>query len=396
MPSVGTREGSAIMKALFWVALFLIVYPYVGYVGILWVLGRMKQPESRDAVGASMPKVTLLISAYNEEAAIERKIQNALELNYPKDGLEVVVVSDGSTDSTCKIVSQYAAVGVKLRQYEGRLGKTACLNLAVPLAEGEIVVFSDANALYQPDTIKEFVRHFGDPKVGFVTGSTRYVASHAKGFESVADAMSLYARIGYVTKDLESRVGSCIGADGAIFAIRKNYYEALCQDDINDLVLPLRIMKLGGVGRLALGAVCTEEAFGSPEAQFSRQVRIANRTIRALMNNSDLLNPFKYSVIAFQLISGKVLKMLCPLWMVALLVANLELVSRHWFYTLALAGQVMFYSMVWGASKGVTLLGLSRVVSIAHTFVVVNAAIGLGWLQYLKGETYTTWVPVRK
>lgn len=384
------------MKALFWTALFLIVYPYVGYVGILWVLARMKQQEYRGVVVPSMPKVTVLISAYNEETAIERKIQNALALNYPKDCLEIVVVSDGSTDSTCKIVSQYAAAGVKLRQYEGRLGKTACLNRAVPLAEGEIIVFSDANALYQPGTIGEFVRHFGDPRVGFVTGSTRYVASHTEAFESVADSMSLYARLQHITKDLESRAGSCIGADGAIFAIRKTYYQELQQDDINDLVLPLKIMKRGGVGRLAPGAVCTEEAFGSPEAQFRRQVRIANRTIRALMKNSDLLNPFKYGVIAVQVLSGKVLKMLCPICLLVLFGANLGLVREHWFYVLAFVGQLAIYSMVWLTSMGVKLPGLSRIVSIAHTFVVVNAAIGLGWLHYFRGNTYATWTPVRR
>ena len=340
--------------------------------------------------------VTLVISAYNEEAAIERKIRNSLELTYPKDSLEIVVVSDGSTDKTSEIVSRYAADGVKFLEYGGRIGKTSCLNRAVPLAEGDLIVFSDANAQYHPNTIQEFVRHFDDPKVGFVTGYTKYVTSLGNTGESVADSMSLYGKIQHLTKDLESRVGSCMGADGAIFAIRKSYYEELEQDDINDLVLPLKILRRGGVGQLVSSAVCTEEAFGSPEAQFRRQVRISNRTIRALMKNIDLLNPVKYGVIAFQLLSGKVLKLLCPVYLVVLFGANLWLVNRHWFYTLAFLGQLAIYSMVWAASKGMRLPGLSRIVSIAQTFVVVNAAIGLGWLQYLKGETYTTWSPVRR
>ena len=383
-------------QTLFWGSAFLILYPYVGYVGVLWLLARFKQPQSSESVSFPTRKVTLLISAYNEEATIEHKIRNSLALAYPKDLLEIVVVSDGSTDKTCEIVSRYAAVGLKLRHYEGRMGKTSCLNRAVPLAEGEIIVFSDANAHYPPNTIAELVRHFDDPKVGFVTGSTRYVTTIENHTEAVGESMSLYARFQHLIKDLESTVGSCIGADGAIFAIRKSYYEELDHVDINDLVLPLKILKRGAVGKLASGAVCTEDAVGSPQAQFCRQVRIANRTIRALIKNIDLANPLKFGLISFQLLSGKVLKMLCPIFMVVLLISNLCLLKQHWLYALSFLAQFTVYSMVWLTSEGITLWRLSRGLSVAHTFIVVNLAIGLGWLQYLKGETYATWAPVRR
>ena len=383
-------------QILFWGSAFLILYPYVGYLGVLWLLARFKRPQSRAYASFPTRKATLLISAYNEETTIEQKIRNSLALEYPKDLLELVVVSDGSTDKTCEIVSRYAAVGVKLRHYEGRIGKTSCLNRSVPLAEGEIIVFSDANAHYPPNTIEELIRHFDDPKVGFVTGSTRYVTSIENHTEAIAESMSLYARFQHLIKDLESSVGSCIGADGAIFAIRKSYYEELDDVDINDLVLPLKILKRGAVGKLASGALCTEEAVGSPQAQFCRQVRIANRTIRALIKNIDLANPLKFGLISFQLLSGKVLKMLCPIAMAVLLLSNLWLLQQHWFYALTLFGQITIYSMVWLTSQGITLWGLSRVLPVAHIFIVVNLAIGLGWLQYLKGETYATWAPVRR
>ena len=374
----------------------MILYPYSGYVGVLWLLARFKPRQSHVSVSLPKHKVTLLISAYNEEATIERKIRNSLALDYPKDCLEIVVVSDGSTDKTCEVVSKYASRGITIRNYEGRIGKTACLNRAVLLAEGEIIVFSDANALYPPNTVHELIRHFDDPKVGFVTGSTRYVTSIENDRESVAESMSLYAKVQHLIKDLESSVGSCIGADGAIFAIRKKYYEELDHVDINDLVLPLKILKRGAVGKLASGAVCIEEAFGSPQAQFRRQVRIANRTIRALMKNIDLVNPVKFGLIAFQLLSGKVLKMLCPIAMAVLLISNLWLLSQHWFYVLTFVGQLTVYSTAWLSNKGIRPWGLSRVLSVAHTFMLVNLAISLGWLQYLKGETYTTWAPVRR
>lgn len=374
----------------------MIIYPYIGYVGVLWLLSHFKRPCIASMIAHPRYKVTLLISAYNEEAAIEKKLLNSLALQYPQDLLEIVVVSDDSTDKTCDIVSRYAAMGVKLRHYEGRIGKTACLNRAVPLAVGEIIVFSDANANYHPNAIGELVRFFDDSKVGFVTGTTRYVASGGDRTETAADSMSLYSKLQHLIKDLESQVGSCIGADGAIFAIRKAFYEELCQTDINDLVLPLKIIERGAVGRLAPGAFCTESAFGSPEAQFRRQVRIANRTIRALMKNLELANPFKFGLISFELISNKVLRMLCPIAMAALFFSNLVLINQHWFYTLTFLVQTGIYSMIWLMNRGARTWGLSHFFSVAQTFTFVNLAIGLGWIQYLRGEIYSYWSPIRK
>lgn len=387
----------AIMQILFWGSGVLILYTYIGYLFLLWLLSQFRESRPITSSSASAkPKVTLLISAYNEGATIEGKIHNSLALTYPKDSLEIVVVSDGSTDNTCEVVSAYDSAGVVLRHYQGRIGKTECLNKAVPVAEGEIIVFSDANTMYAANTIEELVRYFEDSSVGFVTGSTRYVTSIGGEKAAVAESMSLYAKIQYMIKTLESRVGSCIGADGAVFAIRKVHYEKLAREDINDLVLPLKILKRGAVGKLASGVVCTEEAFGTPQGQFSRQVRIANRTIRALINNVDLLNPMKFGVIAFEILSGKILRMLTPIFMAILLVTNLGLLGQHELYVVTCVGQLLTYVMVWVMAKGFKARGVSRIFAIAHTFVMVNAAIAVAWFQYVRGETYTTWAPVRR
>lgn len=381
---------------IFWASIFVIVYPYVGYMVVLKTLTLMSRtPESPVGID-TLPKVTLIISAYNEEAAIEEKIQNSLMLGYPKELLEIIVVSDGSTDRTVELVSRYFDQGVKLRHYEGRIGKTACLNFTIPYVEGEIVVFSDANALYRPDAIKELVGPFGISTVGYVTGHTNYLHTVEKKGELAAESMSLYSRIQYEIKLLESQVGACIGADGAIFAIRKAHFEPLGLHDINDLVLPLRILLRGAEGKLAVNAICTEYAFGTPQSQFRRQVRIAARSIRALLDHLVLLNPFRFGLTAFKLSSNKALRMVCPFAMAVAFLANMPLAFEHWFYGLTLILQCGVYGTTLSTIYRPTGGGLAKVLSVANTFVIVNVAIGYGWVQYLRGETFATWAPVRK
>ncbi|HKZ46858.1 MAG TPA: glycosyltransferase family 2 protein, partial [Thermodesulfobacteriota bacterium] len=257
-----------IVKFIFWFSVILIFYPYIGYLLILKIISFFKSNNSIADNEEFKPLATLLISAYNEEAVIEDKILNSLDLNYPKELLEIVVISDGSNDKTNELVIKYADKGVVLRHYEGRIGKTACLNRAVPLAKGEIIVFSDANSRYDREAIRELVRSFADKEVGFATGFTRYTTD-----EGLIDSISLYSRIEKITKKLESKIASCVGADGAIFAIRKPLYKLLNDYDINDLVIPLNVIKQGYRGRFEDRAFCTEKAV-SYRGEFNRQVRI--------------------------------------------------------------------------------------------------------------------------
>src|SRR5438876_6105473 len=160
----------------FWVSLLAISYAYVGYAAILWIVSRFGRLDERSRAGqrGHLPSVTLIISAYNEEKVIREKIENAVSLDYPRELLEIVIVSDGSTDRTGEIVLKFAHQGTVLRPYEGRIGKTACLNRALPLATGGIIVFSDANSTYEKGALKALLCPFRDSKVGFVTGWTRY------------------------------------------------------------------------------------------------------------------------------------------------------------------------------------------------------------------------------
>lgn len=382
-------------EATFWVSLLAILYAYAGYPAVLWLVSRSGLPGAASDAGQGMrlPSVTLIVSAFNEEKVIGDKIRNTLSLDYPQELLEIVISSDGSTDRTCAIVLEFADKGVVLRHYEGRIGKTACLNQAMPLAAGSIVVFSDANSTYEKGALKALLRPFKDGTVGFVTGWTRYGSGEGM---SGADSLGIYSRLELMTKELESSLGSCIGADGAIFAIRKVLYLPLNDYDINDMVIPLSINLQGYRGVLQPEAICFEKDAGSPKGEFHRQVRITSRTIRAIMNYRQLLNPFRFGLLSFELFSHKVCKFLVPLFLVTLLVANMLLAGSGGFFLVMLAAQGIFYVAAGTASFMPKGNPLSRMVEAARTFVVVNAAMALAWVKYFQGETFTTWSPTKR
>jgi cellulose synthase/poly-beta-1,6-N-acetylglucosamine synthase-like glycosyltransferase len=383
------------LTAAFWASLLAIAYAYVGYPLVLWLLSRFSAPAATDGARGStgLPAVTLIVSAFNEERVIGQKIENALALDYPRGLLEIVVVSDGSSDRTCEIVLGFAHRGVVLRHYEGRIGKTACLNRALPMAAGSIVVFSDANSAYERGALKALLLPFEDASVGFVTGWTTYGGGEDG---SASGSIGVYSRLELVTKALESRLGSCIGADGAIFAIRKELYTPLRDYDINDLVIPLSINRQGYRGVLQREAVCVERDAGGARAEFQRQVRITSRTLRAIVNYRELLNPFRFGLLSFEIFSHKLCRFLVPPFLVAALVSNLLLAERGGFYVVALVAQGVFYAAA-GAATLVSKAGfLSHAAETARIFVVVNAAIALAWVKYFQGETYTTWSPTKR
>lgn len=379
------------MTFLFWFSLFMILYAYAGYPALLWLIARVRDRREQVPHGKGkphQPRASMIISAYNEAEVMEEKILNSLALDYPREKLEIVVVSDGSEDGTDDIVKRYAGRGIVLKRYDGRLGKTECLNRTVPLLSGEIVVFSDANSQYERSAVSELADLFDDRQVGFVTGATRYVAADNSG---VTGTVSMYTRIEQITKELESMTGSCVGADGAIFAIRRELYPPLRPADINDLVIPLSIVKRGLRGVFAGTAFCRERTAKDAQGEFLRQVRITNRTLRALMHYRELFNPFQYGFFSFQLFSHKLCKFMVPFFLVSLFVSSALLAANGAVYGVAFAGQAFFY--IFGNTGVSNRYGAlpAKILSFSHTFQLVNAAILKGWVKFIQGETFTTW-----
>ncbi len=380
------------MLFLFWISLLGLFYAYMGYPLVLFVISRFWSREVLNVSSNELYRVSLLISAHNEEAVIEDKIANSLSLDYPEELLEIVVISDGSDDGTDEIAGKYADRGVILQSYPGRIGKTACLNKAVPLAKGDIIVFSDANSKYDSKAVKELVKHFWDREIGFVTGHTRYVSAVS---EEKALSIGVYSRIEMTTKKLESQISSCVGADGAIFAIRKELYRPLGDLDINDFVIPLDIIRQGSRGIIEENAFCVEETSGEAKGEYDRQVRITNRTIRAIFKNADMLNPFKHGFFAFELFSHKLLKFMSPYFVLALFVSNALLVERGTFFLVCFIGQSIFYSLA--ALGRITKIrkGIYKLISLSEVFAATNWAILMGWVKYFRGETFVTWSKAR-
>ena len=247
------------MATLSVLSLTVLVYIYLGYPLLLALIVRVRGPRLVRR-GNRLPPVSLVISAFNEAEMIRRKLENAVQLDYPRELLEIVVVSDASTDGTDELAAEYAdRYGVIVARQPERVGKTVGLNRTVPTLRGEIVVFSDANALYERDALKMLVRNFADPQVGCVTGEARYV----EGSRSAADSGErTYWDYEIRLKRLETAIGSMVGGDGALYAIRARLWKPLPPTAINDFLNPLQIVNAGWRGVYEPRAICHEETAG--------------------------------------------------------------------------------------------------------------------------------------
>jgi cellulose synthase/poly-beta-1,6-N-acetylglucosamine synthase-like glycosyltransferase len=381
----------SIAELTFWASVLAVLYVFVGYPLILLLVRRLVQPRPilQQAV---WPHVTLIISAYNEQQIIEEKIKNSLALDYPRRLLEVIVVSDASTDLTDNLVERYAAQGIVLKRMATRRGKTEGINESVPMARGDIIAFSDANVLYAKDAIQKIVRNFSDPKVGCVTGNSCYV-----GLESSTSGKSENIYWGYerFLKMSESAVGSLVGADGAIFAIRQELFSPLAPDDINDFVTPLQIVSRGYRNVFEPEALCYESTVSKLAQEFRRKVRIVSRSWHGLFRVKTLLNPRLYGWVSFQLISHKVLRWLTPGLLGCLFLSSFFLPWNDGSREIILGAQVLFYSL--GAfglfldRAGVAVLW----VSFPAYFLAVNAASAVGTISHMFGKKVIIWKPER-
>ena len=384
-----------IAPLIFYACIIGVVYYFLIYPLILCLIVKFRpvQWQGQENMNQDhLPSLSFIISAYNEEAVIKDKLKNTLQLNYPEEKLEVLVVSDASTDSTDEIVKDYPDERVKLVRQPERLGKTEALNLALETANGECVVFTDANSMYDHDALNYLLGHFSNPRVGFVTGTTRYITTEDN---TLGQSTNIYSKLEGLLKDLESRIGYCVGADGAIFAIRKKLYRPLKSWDINDLVIPLNIIEQGYMGLQDNRAICREQSVQDKEREFDRQVRITNRTLRAIFNNKHLLNPFHYPLFSFLLFSHKLIKFALPFFLFLLLISNLFLLTQGAFYIITFAGQICFYALAIAHSKAreESFLGSNRLAGAVHSFCIVVLAYLYGWWKLLTGETYSVWKP---
>ena len=369
-------------------SLGLLLYTYVGYPALLWLFNRvLPAPESLGTEPTRWPDVSILLSAYNEEDVIADRMQNLLELDYPRERLEILVGSDGSTDRTCEIVNRFNPQGIRLVAFERRRGKASVLNDLVAQARGEIVVLTDANTFFHPDAVRELMRAlWRNPSACAVVGRVDLRSSVATG-----NLDSVYWRYETFIKTLESRFGTVLGANGPIYAFRRAHYQPIPQEAIvDDFLIPL-LMRLRLGGHIFL--VPTARAWEvSPERvcdEFRRRVRIGAGDLQALMWTWRLLLPWQ-GMVALAYLSHKVLRWLGPWLMLVGFAANLWLVHRSFFLLLFL-GQLMLYGIAAGGTfvRRVPILGVAA--SGARYFVVLNAAILLGFVRFMLGVARPFW-----
>jgi len=336
--------------------------------------------------------VTFLITAYNEEKNIGQKLENTLSLDYPRDKLEIIVASDGSTDRTDEIVREFSHKGVVLHPVEGRVGKTETQNQAMKVAKGEIIIFSDATTNYSKDAIKRLVANYNDPTVGAVSGRYEYVNPTGAPVEL---GTILFWKYENLIKSMQTRTKTITGCCGCIYSVRRSQYEPLPRDIISDLVEPLKILEKGYRIAFEPEAVAYEVTEEKPEEEFSMRVRVITRGMNGLAYMKRLLNPFKYPFVAFQLISHKIARWLMPFFMIVLLISNLFLLEIS-IYRLIFLLQVVFYVSVpltWVMHKYGKRL---KFLFLPLYFCIVNLASVLAIINIIKGTEMATWETVRK
>ncbi len=381
------------LEGLFWFLFILLGFIYVGYPMLSMILGRMVRPKSPSGL-TEWPSLTMVISAYNEETVITEKLDNCMALDYPREKFRIVVISDASDDRTDEIVKNYGDARVRLIRVEGRRGKTHGISTVVPTLDSEIVIFSDANAIYRPDALKKLMAHFADEKVGYVVGNAQYYKEQQS---SAGEHESAYWDMEVRLKMYESRLGSVVGGDGAIYAIRRRLFLEMDDDDINDFVNPLQIIGQGYRGIFEPAAVCYEHTADSFDKEIGRKRRIVNRSWRGLMKNKSVLNPFKTGFHAFQVFSHKMLRWLGGIFLLAIFIVNLLLWPVHWFYQMLLTGQVLLYLLAFTGWLMVRRKGTAPLLfSTPYYFIAVNIASIMGIVDNYLGKKYTTWQTIRE
>lgn len=372
-----------IRRASFWAASLVIGYTYLGYPMIL-LLRAWLWPK-RWRAGEGYPSVSFLVAAYNEEEHITAKIENALALEYAHDRLEVVVVSDGSTDRTNELVAGYSDRGIRLLALP-RSGKAAALNRAVAQVSGDILVFSDANSIYEPQSLRRLVAAFVDPEVGGVAGNQRYL----RGDSGTGERW--YWNIDRWLKEMESSAGSTVAATGAIYAIRRSLFRPIPDGVNDDFVTSTSVVQQGYRLVFARDAVAWEPVSPSTRAEFRRKVRLMSRALRSELAMRQLFNPFHYGFYAIQLASHKTLRRLLflPLSVIALVSPFLW---RHGsVYRLAAVLQVVGYSAgILGLATGSRSWTGNRLLALPGYFILGNGAAAVAAWNLVRGVRIDQW-----
>jgi cellulose synthase/poly-beta-1,6-N-acetylglucosamine synthase-like glycosyltransferase len=378
-------------QVVFFLSAGMLAYVYAGYPGLVYVVSVV---FPRKVARADIrPTVTVLITAFNEEAAIAAKLENTFAIEYPAEKIEILVASDGSTDGTEAIVRGFGDRGVKLFRQDGRVGKTETQNNAVRTATGDIILFSDATTEYPTDVLSKLLPAFADETVGCVAGRLIYVN---KAGSSIGSGTTRYWSYETQLKTAESNACSLIGASGCLYAVRRAAYEPMYPEACSDFLICTVLYRKGLRSVFEPAAVCIEHTNHRTDDELNMRVRVISQTFTDLWRNRDMLNPFRSGFYAVELISHKCLRYAVPLILAVLLASSVVLAAFSVTYLVIFGLQLAFYLMAVAGwmlerfGKRVSLL------SVPHYFVLANMASVIGFYRFLRGERFAAWDPIRE
>lgn len=377
------------MVTIFFLSALLCGFSYFLYPVILKALPTRKTGTLYEGE-AAVKQITLIITAHNEEKRIREKLENTLEIDYPRDALEILIASDCSTDQTDEIVLSYAQHGVKLVRADERKGKEYAQLCAIREARGEILVFSDVATKIESQAMWQISNAFSDPQVGAISSEDRFVSRDGSVVGEGA-----YVRYEMWLRRLESQRAGLVGLSGSFFAARKDVCEEWDIESPSDFNTALNCAKKGYVAISCPEIVGVYSDVKDPSLEYRRKLRTIIRGITAIYRHPEVLNPFKMGLFAFQVWSHKVLRWAVPWFMVVFFIVSLALCSEGWIYAVALWGQLLFYMIVL-LGHFAPKLREHTVVKIPYFFVQVNVAIAVATIKFFTGTRMTTWTPSKR
>jgi len=372
------------MEYVFFILVGLLLYVFAIFPLVLrltCLFRRAKNPPPFE------PTVSILTAARNERQNIAEKIANTFASDYPADKLRMVILSDGSTDGTEDVVRALGNKRVRLITVSPGQGKTSAINTMAQDADGDIMVISDADILIEGKAIRELVKHFSDPAVGAVCG---HRSDNETRLSGTGESTRLYNSYESATKKAEGAIGRVIGGDGSLYAMRRSCFRPLPAGVPDDFVNILRVLESGKKVLYEENSFSWEKLSGNGTGEFSRKRRTVARGIRGLLAVSGLLNPFRFPVVFFLILSHKLLRWMAGWMMIALLVISVLLASKP-FFLWCLAAQLLFYSAGMILKKGIPFLLPSRLTKIVNYFTMSNLAACVGLVDVIRGKNWDSW-----
>jgi cellulose synthase/poly-beta-1,6-N-acetylglucosamine synthase-like glycosyltransferase len=383
------------MILAFWIFFFIIFYTFFGYGVLLYLLVRIKRvfkkpislPQSLE-----LSSVSVIIAAYNEEDLIEEKVNNCLSLNYPVNKLQLIFITDGSSDRTPDIVRKYSRI--KLLHEDTRLGKMSAIKRAMPFVSGDVTVYTDANTFLNKDALMHLIKHYQNPRIGAVAGEKKILVNQLADASSAGEGF--YWKYESALKKWDYELYSNVGAAGELFSIRTNLYQPVETDTIiDDHMIAMRIAEKGYIIAYEPNAYAMETASADSKEELKRKIRIAAGGIQSIYRLKKAANPFINPVLTFQYFSHRVLRWTVTPWlMILLFILNLMICVRYpdlQIYTILLVFQLFFYAAAlagWFLERKKIKV---KAAFIPFYFSMMNYAVIAGTFRYFKGAQSAAW-----